>query len=323
MPYPIVVTDIIDQVRDQLDESNTTTISDADILQALNRAQDYASSLLVRHYPDPLIKREEISLVGGQASYDMPEDIFEDRLLKVEIIEGGIAWEVKRISYRDVSPYETKTSVVRPNFYYILEKQLYLTPAPSSSGSVTIRYWYVRELDQLVKEQGRITSVNTASNYVIVDSLGDDLTAEADDLNSYVNIVDAQTGEIKCSNQIQNIDTTYNRITFKTSPTRSTVYNRSIVGSIDSDVEEDDLICVSRGNCIPYLKKPLQNHMIQYAVVELKRRLGEPTEAEERALGAFIEQVESQWVGREQSLRVKKRSTKWQQRFRRNFTDYI
>jgi len=316
----IVTDDLITQVRSQLDEDNSEAVTNSDILQALNRAQDDATSLLMKHYPDPLVTYSTTSSVSGQREYEMPEDIFEERLQKIEILESGIAWEVKRISYRDVSYYESSSRAVRPLYYYILGNKFYLLPTPAG-GNRDIRYWYIKELEQLVEQQGRITSINTGSNYVLVNSLGSDLTTESDNLQNYVNIVDAQTGELKNTLQIQSIDTDNNKITFKSTPDRSTVFNKTVNSSIDSDVSVDDHICLAKGNCVPYLKKPLSNYIIQYAVVELKRKLGEPTNAEEIALSKFEDKWESTWAGREHQLRVKKRSRNWFSRFRRHFSD--
>jgi hypothetical protein len=310
----------MDQIRSQLDEENNETVSDEDILQALNRGQDDATSVLMKHYPDPLVVFDTTTSVSGQRAYDLPEDIFEDRLQKVEILESGIAWEVKRISYRDVSSYETQSRAVRPLYYYILGKQFYLLPTPAG-GQRDIRYWYIKELDPLVEQQGRVTSINTGSNYVVLNSVGDDLTTESDELKNYVNIVDAQTGIIKNTLQIESIDEDQKRVTFKSSPDRPTIYNRTVDSAIDSEVVLDDHICLASGNCVPYLKKPLSNYIIQFAVLELKRKLGEPTEAEERALAKFEDKWESTWAGREHQLRVKKRSRNWFSHFRRHFSD--
>jgi hypothetical protein len=165
----------------------------------------------------------------------------------------------------------------------------------------------------MVMPQGRITRIE--STYVLVDELGEDLTTDSDNLQNYINVVDAQTGRIKSSHQIQALDTSLNKLTVKASPTRSSVWNRTITGTLSSDIELDDYVCLSKGNCIPYLKKPLSNFIVQYAVYELKRKLGEPTEAEERALDKFEDQVKHQWAGRETQLRVSKRSKNWRRRF--------
>lgn len=317
MTAPVTATDLIDQVRDQLDESNTETVSDSDVLQSLNRGQDYATDLMIRHYQDPLLAFSTTTTSSNADSYDMPEGIFEDRLQKVEMIENGVAWEVKRISYRDVTYYESSARTVRPMYYYVVGKKFYLVP--DTIGGKTMRFWYLKDVEPLVEPQGRITSINTSDNYIILDSIGSDLTTVSDELKNYVNLVDAQTSNIKSSHQIQSIDSSANKITFKSTPDRSSVRNRSITGTISSEVEVDDYICLSSGNCVPYLVKPLSNYVIQYAVLELKRKLGEPTQAEERALQKLADQVESTWSAREHKKRVKKRSKNWQNLFRWNY----
>jgi hypothetical protein len=120
--------------------------------------------------------------------------------------------------------------------------------------------------------------------------------------------------------QIANISDD-NRVTFKsTGLSRSTVLNRDISTAIPTTVEQDDYICVVRGVCVPYLKKPLSNFIIQYAIAELKQKLNEPADMALRVLKELEEQVKHQWVGREQSLRIKKRSKHWPWPLRRYYT---
>jgi len=167
----------------------------ARILQVLNRAQDFASNILARHYEDPLLTKTSVTLVNGQAEYDIPEDAFEDRLEKIEVTVNQFQYEVQRISYRDLSVYESNSNVSVPYYYAIVGRKYRLIPTPTSNN--TLRVWYLKDPDQLVVNQGRITSINTASNYVLLDSVGTDLTTESDQLASYVNVIDKQTGKIK------------------------------------------------------------------------------------------------------------------------------
>ena len=86
MAISITVDDLIDQVRSLLDEDNIESVSDsADIIPALNRAQDYASNILARHYEAPLLKKVEITTVSGQEEYFIPEDAMEERIERVEV----------------------------------------------------------------------------------------------------------------------------------------------------------------------------------------------------------------------------------------------
>ena len=322
MSQIITTTDLINDVRSLLDESNTESIQDiADIIPALNRAQNYAANILARHYESPLITKTIVPAVAGQQEYDIPEEAFEQRIEKIEIkIDNNTYQQLKRIDYRDVTAFDQPVAVSLPYYYAVVGGSFRILPA--SNSAYPFRVWYMKDPLPFVKEQGRINIVNSAGNYVIVDSVGTDLTTESDQLDSYVNIIDAQSGKRKASFQIQNI--IGNKISFKTIPIRTKVLNIDIdtsmtsllVNSAETDdaavtIEPDDFICVIKGSCVPVFKKPFSNFLVQYAVAELTRKLGGPADMEMKVLDMMEKQVQHSWVGREQSLRVQKVSNRW------------
>lgn len=311
------VDDLVADVRSMLDEENKDSVdTDLDILPALNRAQDFAANILARQYEEPLLTNTIISTVNNQQEYDIPEDAFEQRVEKVEVEVNNLFYNVTRIDFRQISMYETQGATSIPYYYTIIGRKIRILP--TTNGTYNLRIWYLQNPLPLVTEQGRITLVNETDQYVLVDTAGGDLTTEQDQLNSYINLVDGNTGVIKGSMQIKNIND--NKVTFKTSPTRTSVLNRTIntdLGALtDSSgqtvsVEPDDYLSVIKGTCIPYLQKPISNFLIQYAVAEIRRKLGGPADLEERILKKFEQQVERQWVGQEQNTRVTKRNDKW------------
>lgn len=312
----LLVDDLIADCRSMLDEENKANVTDeGDLLPALNRAQDYAANLLARHYESPMLANTMVSLASGQQEYDIPRDAFEQRLEKVEVFLTQVYYPVKRLDYRDISLYETPTRVNVPYYYVVIGDKFRLLPGPTASYS--LRLWYLRNPPALVKSQGRITLVNQAQGYLIVDSLGSDISTDLSSLDSYVNIVDGTTGDIKCSLQVQQIEG--NKVKFKTVPDRTSVLDQSISASIPSTVAPDDLICLSSGTCVPFFKKPFSNFLIQYALAEIQRKLGGPAELERAVLKDLEDQVERSWVGREQTLRVKKRNKSWSIPTRRYF----
>lgn len=311
------VNDLVSDVRSMLDEQNRSAVdTDIDILPALNRAQDFAVDILARQYEEPLLQVTLIPTVAGQTEYDIPEGALEQRLEKVEVNNNGLFYPVTRIDYRDISLYETQSPTSIPQFYAVRGRSFRLVP--KSTGTFGLRLWWLQDPRPLVLSQGRITLVNEADQYIRVDEVGSDLTTEQDQLDSYVNLIDGQTGGVKGTFQIQSI--VDNKITFKTVPTRTEVLGQTVdtdLADLTDDsgnavqVEPDDFICVAKGGCIPFLKKPLGNFLIQYAVAEITRKLGGSAELEERILEKFEKQVERLWVGQEQSLRVTKRSSNW------------
>lgn len=309
------VDNLVNEIRQQLDEMNRDSVStEADILPTLNRAWDFAADILTRKYPEPLLKYGTLDLQAGVSEYNIPEDVFEDRILKLETavpVGTGRAnyIEIQRISYRDITNYESATISSFPLYYCIIGRKIRIVPQPS--GSYDARMWVVRNPEKLVLPQGRVTVIQ--NNYIIVDEADGNLTTQSDQLASYVNVIDGQTGEIKGSLQIQSIID--NKITFRSTATRSKVLNRDITAGptpvTDLEVQEDDYICAIDGICVPYFGRPTSNFLIQYAVAEITRKLGGAAETEEAVLKKFEQQVERTWAGRQQELRVKKKSNVW------------
>jgi hypothetical protein len=245
-----------------------------------------------------------VTLTSGTSEYDIPDGIFEQRLEKLEMSIGGVYYEIPRISYRDITKYERAGSTPLPMAYVVIGNKYRLLPSPNAAG--TLRLWYLKDPEPMVLQQGRITSINTGSNYILVDGAGTDLSPQSDSLNSYINLVDGSNGTIRVSLQIQSV--VGNKITFKTVPTRTSVLGKVIDTAIPTTVERDDYICTVHGSCVPFMKKPLANFLIQYATSEIQRKLGIESPLGEEVKKQLEAQVEHSWVGREQTLRVKKTS---------------
>ena len=314
MAQRIVVDDLVAEVRSMTDEDNVESVSDTDdILPALNRAQNYAVDILARRYKEPLLATASIDVSSGVDSYTIPEDALEQRLLTVEVNQNGIYTQLLYVDFQDISRYEVSTSrVAVPIYYTVIGNQLKVVPTPT--GTYDFRVWYLKDPMPLVTQQGRINLVNTTTHYVIVDSVGGDLSSVADNLESFVNIIDGASGVRKATLQIQSIVGT--KITFKTVPTRTSVLDLTVDTTTATlltglTIQQDDYVCLSSGACVPFLKKPLSNFLVQYAVAEITRKLQGNAGLEEQVLQKFEKQVEKSWVERPNGLRIKKRNGNW------------
>ena len=297
---------LADSVRARIDELNRDSIdTERDILPALNRALEYSVDIYAKHYPDPFLAYTTLDLTTEQ-EYDLPEDVYEDRIVKLEAkTSTSLFQEIQRISYRDLTAYESDAPTPAPYYYAVVGRKLRLLPAPS--GSYDARLWYIKYPEQLVLPQGRITVIGGNNQYVVVDNPGSDLSTEVDELNSFVNIINARTGEVRATLQISSIDD--GRITFRSTPSRVDVFGKTVSTSLlDLGVKRDDYICIASGTCVPYLASPTSNFLIQFAVAELSRQLGINSIEEEQVLSKFEDQVKRTWAGRETSIRVAKRS---------------
>ena len=312
MTASTLVDDLIQEVRAQIDETNTTAVSDADILSALNRGQSFGVQIMARYYEDPFIEYAPLTLLSNQAEYTLPEGLFEDRLQKVEVLSpSGVGFEVVRMSYRDAYAWRSRSRVSAPSMYTLHSRTLTFYPTPN--GTYQAKIWYMREPETLVRQQGQIVADPQASFPVLyLDSLGSDLSTASPGFANYINIVDAETGELKGSYQVQNLDPVAKTVTLNnTTPTRAAVLNHTISTSLAGTVAQDDYVCLVKGTCVPYYKTPLSNFLIQYAVAEIRRRLSAEPEKEMAVLKEFEAQVKATWSNRESYLRVKRRSNAW------------
>lgn len=307
------VSEIITQVRDQLDEVNTINVTDSQIIAALNRGQRKGTNIIARKFDDLFLMSDETTTtVAGTRNYDIPANAYGRRIEKVELVENGIAWEIKKISFHDTTRYNSNAQVTRPYYYTQKKNEILLYPTPSSGQ--TLRIWYTDKPEELVTPQGRITHITDgADDSVIVDSLGSNITVDTSSgFNAYVNIIDYNTGDIKGSMQIASINTSTRTITFKSSDlTRSSVLGRTIGTTLPTDAAVDDYICIISGTCIPEIPGAYVDYLTQYAVVEIRRRLGEDTTTEFAALKEVELELEKMWVGRESSHRIRKSNTHW------------
>lgn len=292
-----------------LDQDNVYTIEDDDILQALNRAQDEAASIMARHYPEFLLRKTDVTLTAGTGEYTIPERAFEDNLLKVELKRTGYFYEVERRSYRDITELDIGTYSGYPQYYYIYDRNYTLVPSPDQ-GYEGLRIWYLEDPLPMVKSQGRVTKLGSSNN-IYVDEAGSDLSTLVDNKNSYVNIIDGTTGKVKGSLQILSI--TDNRLNFKSTPNRSVVDGLTISSSTsDVGIEVDDYVSTIHGTCIPFRKKPLSNFLIEFAIAELHRKLGDGDAGMSLSVADnFRKQMEHTWAGRETRLRIKSRYHKY------------
>lgn len=310
MANRLVVEELISAVRSLVDEDNSSALDDArDILPALNRAQDRASSILARRYESPLLAYTHMTLVPNQAEYSFPKNALEDRLEKIELQITDVYHEVRRIDYRELTGVDGITrAVTYPYYYAVIGEKFRLAPIPTTAQNM--RIWYLAEPPALYFQQGEITGINIGSNYINVDSVGSELTTDITQAGNFVNIIDGVTGRVKGTLQIQSING--NKVGFKTVPTRASIQTYSIAALADITAPElGDYITLAPYTCISIFRKPFSNYIVQDAVAQIQRKLGNPSDMEERIKQEMEKDVERSWAGRESSLRVSPKNMSW------------
>lgn len=304
----INVSDMISEVRGNLDELNDADVTDEFVLLKLNAAQRSMARLISRRYDTLLMDYVDITISGGVQEYAIPDNCFGNRIEHLEVWINQVPNELKEISIKQASLYDNQTSgSLRPYYYALYGKTIRLFPKPSSGS--TVRVWYNKKLDKLVKPQGRITNVNTSENYVIVSDLGDDITTEATSLNSYINVVDGMTGTIRGTLQVAYIDSSIGQVKFKTTGlTKSSVLNRTISTSLPSDLETTDYLSTVHGTCIGQVPENLYDYIIQHAIMGCKRKNGDGDQLDFAEMNELRNDLKAIAAGRPIQRRVSKRN---------------
>ena len=299
--------EIIEAVRNKTDEGDEFDITDDHILASVNRGLVSGYNIIAQVYPDPLMKSADITLTT-QGEVSIPTDVFQDRVLNVELLIGDTPYALEAINHNSIHRYDSGSTSSNPNAWAQVGRKIKLY-SPASVGT-TVRVWYVEKPQKVVKSQGRITRLG--ADYFVVDTYGGGLTSDSDELNSYFNIIDFNSGAVKWSSQVKTI--TGNQITHKAVATRSLVLNQTI--SVDQSeateaIRQDDYICAAEGSCVPYLPIIIENYCIQHAVVDILDRLNIDSSMARATLSHFDKQLRKQWSGRTETTKLSLTTNQW------------
>jgi len=311
----IVTEELIQQVRDQIDEDNTADLTDERILRVLNRARMKLTRLAGRKFVPAFQREFETGAdIENLREISIPDLTFALTVNEVNVLQGGVAYSVEAVAQRDVTKFESENSGSAIPLYYTQQgNKIKLYPKPASNVRLRIRYQF--RPPPLVKTQSRITSIDQNNNLIYVDSVGSELTTEVDSLNAFVNLIDRFTGEVRSTLQVVDIDSTNNTLQFKTTGLdRSTVFGLTVDTAIPDDVALDDYVTLASGTNVPTLLQDYYDYLVVFSVLEIKRSLGLPTQEEFAASKEIESDVLALWAGKQSTRRIQKDNPYWGQR---------
>jgi hypothetical protein len=307
----LLVDDLLGAVRSQIDESNTSDISDSKILATLQRAQMKLVRLATRRYAAMFKAEQLLAVESGTRDVTIPEAAFGLVVNQVEVIRGGQSFPCEPATATQVAPLDNDNATTDLPLYYVQHGSV-LKLYPRPNGSVSLRVRYQRRPPDLVVKQGRVISFDATAVTADLDSVGAALTTSIASLGAFVNWVDATTGIVKATLQVSAINTTTNTVTFKVAGLgRVTVFGQTVGIALPDDAALDDYLCLASGTCVPMLVADYADYLIQFAVVELKRKQGEDVSAELAALKDLESDVTAMWAGRAAGKRVRRTSGYW------------
>lgn len=302
-----LTTELISEIRDIVDEDNTSDLSDSKIMSALNRAQRTVARLSHQYYPE-LLRHTfyPVTLTSGQASISS---------LTNGYMVVGVEYSLSSDQFyplKYVAPSQWSGIPAAGGGYpkFFTQEKDKIKTVPASSG--TLRVIGELRLPPLVKEQGRITSYDSNLGTINVDSLGSSITTSVSNLSAFFNIIDQFTGNIKATLQANIASTSQNKITIKTTGLgRTSLYGRDVSSSLPSDIAQDDYICAATGTCIPFMMSDYSDFLVQFAVNGIKNTYNSKVDYDSYDLKDLEDALKKAWVQRPSAGRIKQNNKAW------------
>lgn len=302
--------ELIQRVRDIVDEDNTTDISDALILRMLNRAQQELVRILTKRYKNHYMREvvystSDMTTDASSATrvLEVPNQAYGFAVNYIDAKIGSSWFPVQQVPFPYTLGLDNNQSSGLPLSYALKGNYVYLFPAPHSGTEVRIRYQF--RAPKIVASQGRITAFDLSTETMTLDSLGSDLTTSVTNLWAFLNIIDHLTGEIKGTVQISGITTTTKVLQVKTSSLdRSSVFGYTVRSDLPADISKDDLVCTADGTAIPLLAHDMTNFLVDIAGFYTKRKLGTVDQADFADRDAIIKAIESTQFGRQYTKKI-------------------
>lgn len=158
------------KVLNDLDMVDEDFITEEEWLDYANEAIDECEQIVHTLGRESLyfLTSAPLELVDGTASYDLPEDIYGNKIVNITFDDGSTSYEIKRIRDLRKIPCISESD----NFRYLLTNsaddgykiKLYPTPAADDTTSITI--WYIRNAKQMEEDDDEL-DLPEAVNFVI------------------------------------------------------------------------------------------------------------------------------------------------------------
>lgn len=141
--------EVREKIQEEMDLQEETFISNTEYLDYTNEAIDECEAEIHNIYQDYFLTRSNISLVAGTATYDLPADIYANKIRHIQFKQNQTnIYEVRRIPIEDVMFIDQ--TVTNQDFMYTLENSLaggqkiIFHPTPQITDSTVLTVWYLR-----------------------------------------------------------------------------------------------------------------------------------------------------------------------------------
>lgn len=166
--------EVLEEVRQETDTEAEIFIQPSEMIKYCNKGIDEAEAEIHTIYEDYFLKRSPlISLVNGQVKYDLPTDIYANKLRAIIYRDGADFYRIHKLKGRDkfLAVADLEESASSENYRFLVHNdgpsinpQIGLYPTPNGTGS--IEYWYLRNANR-VTDENSIIDIPEFTQFVI------------------------------------------------------------------------------------------------------------------------------------------------------------
>jgi hypothetical protein len=152
--------EIKQKVNRDLDLEDEDFIQPEELQDYVNEAIDECESEIHTLYEDYFLARAPITLVNGQEDYDVPADIYANKIRRLMYVNGSDVYPIKMIphSKRIERYHEVAITGQSSRYEYFMdnstagEPKVILVPTPKEDGQF-VTAWYLRNANRLIADE--------------------------------------------------------------------------------------------------------------------------------------------------------------------------
>lgn len=163
------------KVEEDLDLQDELFIQDSELLGYCNEAIDEAEAEIHTIYEDYFLTYDYISLVNGQEEYDLPSNIYANKIRGIVYSDGATIYNVPKLKHSDMFQLiELSNQYSTTDFYkYMivnraegLNPKMLLVPNSREDGTNRLKIWYLRNANRMVDDTS-ICDIPEFSQFVV------------------------------------------------------------------------------------------------------------------------------------------------------------
>lgn len=139
------------KINRETDLEDEVFVEEDELTDYINEAIDEAEATIIGLYEDYFLTNEYMDIVSGTSEYELPSDIYANKIRRVVYDDGSADYPIKRIKEFEKIPYAENTD----NLAYVITNdstngyRIKFYPSPDFTSDTTILIWYIRNATRL------------------------------------------------------------------------------------------------------------------------------------------------------------------------------